>query len=136
MKILDVAWSDTMSIDITSLDNEHKILAQKFELFKLCSQTHEPMETLLNLFDDLIDSIRSHFAHEELILKNISYPGLLQHAKVHTAVLKKVVKHRDILSNSPNDDALQKTLLFLDGSIGGHLSVEDGKIRDFIHSGE
>lgn len=136
MKLADVAWSDTMSIGITSLDNEHKVLAQKLELLKLCSNMNEPMEALLNLFDDLIETLHIHLTHEELIFKNISYPGLKQHAQVHAAILKKIKNYRDQLSNSTNQDDFRKILLFLDASIGGHLSLEDAKVKDFIHRAE
>lgn len=133
MNVHDIAWSQEMNINITSIDHQHKQLAEKLTLLKICYKTNSNTDMFLNVFDDLIDLMREHFIHEEQIMNNIGYDDSEKHARVHANVLQKTMSYRGAFSEKTDQDQLARILKFLDGIISGHLSVEDRKIYDFMH---
>ncbi len=83
-------WKDAYSVRIDQIDGQHK------KLFRLAAQLHQATAAgnskavLAELFHDLIEYTKVHFAHEEQLMMRAGYPDLIPHQAEHAALLKKV----------------------------------------------
>ncbi len=132
MKVQDIAWTEDMNLDITTIDHQHKLLAEKFEILKACARSNAETKTILSIFDELLNLMNEHFIHEEKIMSNIAYPGLEKHALVHRSVIEKIRSFRCVFEQNHKEGVIS-SLKFLESSISGHLSHEDRKIYDYMH---
>ena len=85
-----MAWNDTYSVKVQTLDDQHK------RLFQILNELHHAMETgkgklvLSDLLNRLIGYTRSHFADEEKAMAAAKYPDLATHVAEHRELTKKV----------------------------------------------
>lgn len=85
-----VEWSDTYSVNIAEIDQEHQQLAQ------LTNELHEAMmegkakDVMSEVLDRLIQYALSHFATEERYFDLYDYPGAAQHKMKHAELVEQV----------------------------------------------
>lgn len=79
------AWQQSYSVGVRALDHQHR------KLLDLCVQcedlladegedAHERYHILLN---ELTEYVKSHFAYEEMLLRQCGYPKLAGHVEEH-----------------------------------------------------
>src|SRR5208283_341927 len=83
------AWNDREhSVGVNVFDAEHRHLAA------LMTRAHDFMQgspdhaKAAELMENLIQETRTHFAHEERLLKSAGYPDAAAHAEEHAALLE------------------------------------------------
>ncbi len=87
-----IKWNDTFSVQITAMDNQHQ------KLFELLNKLHDAMsqgkgrDTLPEVFNNLIEYTKSHFADEEALMKKYDYPGFNVHKNQHDKLIAQVVQ--------------------------------------------
>lgn len=86
-----LAWSDTYSVHVKSMDAQHK------QLVDLVNQLYESMKSgrgdqatnkILSL---LAGYTREHFTDEEKLMQANGFPGYLQHKALHDMLTRQVV---------------------------------------------
>jgi hemerythrin len=93
-----MTWSDSWSVQVKSLDEQHKMLVS------LINKLHDAMaagkghEVVGRVLDDLLDYTRKHFSHEEGMMRRHEYPDLANHARIHAEMVAKVVDLRTKVS--------------------------------------
>lgn len=90
-----VEWDPALSVGNTDIDNDHKKLLGMINQLQTAVhyQTDEAMiEQTLN---DLIDYTKYHFAREEKIMQDNSYPGFEDHKKQHDQMVTQVTRFID-----------------------------------------
>ena len=108
-----VQWNASYSVQVAAMDSQHQ------RLFELINKLHDAMgqgkgnETLPEIFENLIQYTKSHFAAEEALLIRYKYPDFPAHKKLHDDLIAKVIQ-------------LQKQFL------AGDLSVSI-QTRDFLN---
>jgi hemerythrin-like metal-binding protein len=132
MNVQDVAWTDDMSLDITSVDLQHKLLAEKLEVLKACVSSQNGSDMIIIVFDQLVSLLADHFEHEETIMRNIAYPEAHRHKMVHGSVLSKVLSYRSAFEEL-DEIRISSGVKFLERTLTSHLSAEDRKIYDYMH---
>lgn len=76
-----------MSTGITFLDGEHRMLIRCYrDLMRQVRHTMDP-SCFRQCFQSLKEQTRSHFAHEERVMRNIGYPGFHPHKIAHDKAL-------------------------------------------------
>jgi len=84
------AWAPNMSVGMARIDKEHK------GLFDMINQLHTAMlagrggEAIRPVVANLGEYMKSHFGHEEELLRMHGYPGLDDHIKRHAVFRSKV----------------------------------------------
>jgi hemerythrin-like metal-binding protein len=129
----DVVWSTKWAIGITSLDQEHKEIAQGLEVLKIAVEAPNSTEHAVELFISISALIASHFAREERIMENIGDPESAEHKKKHDHILQQLRRLQTLLSQKPNGENLAKTIDFLDAVVVHHVCEQDSKIREHLY---
>ena len=130
-------WCDDYSINIKSVDSEHKLL---FGIFNDLLQTIE-LETNPDFRKSLIVSsltqlrkhVSTHFESEEHFMQQNNYPALMEHQIEHRNLMVSIDEFinnykRDIVSF---DD---KIVFFLKDWLVRHIILTDFKIGQYINS--
>ncbi len=74
-----LSWSNSFSVGVELIDNQHKHL---FEILNSIPETHDPV-ALSKTYLELQKDTRKHFADEEKMMREIKYPKLEEHTKLH-----------------------------------------------------
>lgn len=83
-----LTWNHSYSVNVEELDRQH----QKF--FAMINSLHDAMssgqgkQVLGTILDGLVAYTKTHFAHEERLMKLYQYPGLNNHKSVHDAFVR------------------------------------------------
>jgi len=87
MENVDWGRSWDLSTGITFLDNEHRRLIRCYrDLVRHLRHTADPARFRV-CFQSLNEQTRTHFAHEERVMRSIGYPGFHAHKIAHDKVL-------------------------------------------------
>ncbi len=76
------------------IDREHAQILDTVNALNALLGTHAETERTNVLFDTLIEQCKDHFHHEERVLSDAEYPGLLDHVASHEHALNIMVKMR------------------------------------------
>lgn len=90
-----VEWSPALEVDDPEIDSHHRQAAE--ELNGLMEALERAPETLLDRFDAFIEHCRSHFAHEEALMKAHGFPALPVHQAEHERALAEFAEQRQRL---------------------------------------
>jgi len=124
-------WKESYSINIPQIDEHHKHLFSLLnELYGKCI-IRAPYPELRILFDSLIDYATYHFAEEERLMKENSFPGIEAHQKEHEKFTKRVVE-LDNDYHSEKDHIFLETAAFIHNWIQDHILKTDAEFGRFI----
>lgn len=128
-----MSWKDSLSVDIVSIDHEHRALADGIEAFfaRLRAGT-DRHGTVANL-DALIDAVARHFDHEERVMRNIALPDYALHRQLHAALLEEIRLFREEVHLGINDRPAEVIEHFLHSWLFKHITAEDQKIGDHLN---
>jgi len=84
-------WSDRLSVGVAQFDDEHKRLIVLINDLFDAVQAGRGRDALGRTLDELIDYTKTHFSHEEHLLKKFADPNFEAHKKEHEALAKQVV---------------------------------------------
>jgi len=121
-----VKWSESYSIGIKTIDDQHKELLNIVnDLFSHSSGNE--MEELLyfkEVIHQAVQYVKDHFQSEEKLLLKTKYPGYAEHKKAHdTFTLTVVTSAKDYQSGKRL--VLEKFAYFLRDWILSHIAVMD-----------
>lgn len=136
-----ITWSDDRRLGIEALDKQHKLLADCINrLMGECRQaeTDSPENTvnhgqaLARLIDELYTTTKSHFNHEEALMREENYPSYATHAREHLMLLAElkatVANGLKVDCASLNRDILNS----LKSWLIAHVSHSDRDFADFL----
>lgn len=91
-----VSWRSRYSVNIETIDDQHKkifdLLNKYFDgIFKGASTS-----SAIGILEDIIQTSRDHFFHEEDLMQLYEYPGLYSHKQIHDYFInemKDIQKH-------------------------------------------
>ena len=85
-----MAWTERMNVGIAQMDQEHQQLIVLInELFDAVQAGHG-RQALGPVLDAMIDYTKTHFAHEEALLRQYQFPTLESHKLEHDALARQV----------------------------------------------
>ena len=89
-----VSWSDSLSVGIEFLDNQHKHLIKLTnELYRAYIHGGNSLDTVFkDTMRRVADYVRLHFATEQKLFNLINYPESVEHKKEHDILVYKVIK--------------------------------------------
>ena len=89
-----VSWSDTFSVGVELIDEQHKGLldmVNNMHSHAAGNQTAE-LAYLKSIIDKMISYVKIHFATEEKIMMAAKYSGYAEHKKVHEGFIHAVAE--------------------------------------------
>jgi len=130
-----VEWNNSFSVQNADMDMQHQ------QLFGLLNQLHDAMshgkgrEVLPEVFEELIQYTKSHFASEELLMQKYNYPGLVIHKGQHEDLIVQVSKlQKQFLAG--DFSASMQTRDFLKQWLIEHIKRSDQKYGVFLNQKE
>ena len=83
-------WSDSFSVGILEIDNQHKTLIELINRIFLAALHREHWSSISEILDILVDYTRTHFLLEEKLMRAASYAGLAEHQQEHRLFVEKI----------------------------------------------
>ncbi|MCX8025331.1 MAG: bacteriohemerythrin [Thermanaerothrix sp.] len=126
-------WNPIYSIGVEQYDEQHK------RLFAIAQKLYEAMSAgqgrtvLNNIFDELVDYTRTHFASEETLMERYNYPDYAPHRQQHEELTQQVLELRERFRNG--QIALSITVMnFLKDWLRNHIYDSDKRYGQFLNS--
>jgi len=124
-------WTPEYSLHVPAIDREHRLV------FDFVNRLHQAMldgkgkDILKPLFGEVVQYAASHFVHEEKLMADIHYPGILEHAQQHSALAGKVQEFVGRYERGEATLTIELTL-FLADWVKRHVMTTDQRLGEFI----
>ncbi|MEA2074056.1 MAG: hemerythrin family protein [Campylobacterota bacterium] len=128
-----IHWSENFAIKNEEIDKDHKILFKIANDAFLMSQEGADKTKLKEVITKLLDYFKSHFEHEENFMKEINYPRIEHHQKLHHSIIELTNR---LLKGIPSMDTKTFELelaLFVEKHLVTHIEYDDMKIKHFLN---
>ncbi len=122
-----IVWSDSYKIGVPKIDNQHRQLFDLLEALRLSLPRGLQNAAVGAALKALVDYTQTHFAEEELFMRQIKFERLEEHAKLHRDLVGEVVAILQRLKSDEDYSALD-LIAFLKHWIVDHMIDEDTKI--------
>ncbi len=126
-----VEWSDTLSVGIEEIDEQHKVLVD------LVNQMHEAIhqrhgsDVVIGILGTLAEYTRIHFAVEESLMRILNYPGYEQHKEIHEELLHTVQDLQEKVASGKRSIGFE-LMHFLKTWLTKHIMEEDMQYSGFF----
>ncbi len=98
----DFTWRDEFLIGIQGMDDEHRNILTLHDALREALQAKDSSAILARI-EQLGDAIKTHFVHEEELMRRAGYTGLENHREVHQLLLRRV----DAMQRMARDEQLE-----------------------------
>jgi len=126
-----ITWSEDLSVNIPSIDAQHKKLVELVNRLHDATIAHEGDQSKKKILDELIDYTKTHFANEEKLMSTHQYPAFSTHKKEHDRLTRQVMFiYRNFTAGQP---VLTVTFMnFLKDWIADHIKGSDKKYGPYL----
>jgi len=132
-----ITWDDSYSVNNADIDAQHKKwieIHNKLDHILLNGSNNEVSNAVVDTLQAMQEYVNYHFRQEEQYMKEINYPDLVAHRRLHTDFddylysYKRKIRSGELVLNSELMSILKKWLL-------NHIMQEDQKYRAFLDNG-
>jgi hemerythrin-like metal-binding protein len=89
-----ITWDDSLSVDVTEIDEDHRRLVDLFNLLVDAVADDEPSAYIDALLKELISCTDWHFKHEERLMLHYNYSELEGHRAEHQDLIDSALQLR------------------------------------------
>ena len=130
---MKVEWQEYLSVGVEEIDQQHKLLFDKYNAFFSAYYEGRGNEEVVRLLRFLEEYVAIHFADEENLQLRIGFPDYQNHRKQHRELIRKVAELKERIKNEGADaNLLPSAGLLMTGWLIGHISVMDRAIGRFM----
>jgi hemerythrin-like metal-binding protein len=87
-----INWSRSYSVGVSQMDKEHQRLIDIINNLYSAMRSGRSKDAIGSILDELIDYTKTHFAHEEKLMKESNYDGFDEQKRSHEALIAQVVE--------------------------------------------
>lgn len=131
MLVKDLVWSNTLSIYVPEVDEDHRRLVDLFNLFMHAVADGKGPDYQEAVLEELIACTAWHFRHEERLMVRYAYPDLDAHRDEHQELLEGVDELRQKFVDAGRQ-ATSEDIEFLEHWLVAHILATDMKLGDFL----
>ena len=133
--VLMTYWKDTLLIGVPEIDDQHKKLVGAIDALMEACAKGQGRVVIGNTLKFVLNYTKEHFAAEEKLQAQYSYPDINAHKRQHTQFIASAsALMDDFEENGPNIALVGKINKTLIDWLVNHITAEDKKIGDFIKS--
>ena len=128
-----IIWDDKFSVGIEWIDKQHR---QIINMINTLLDNYNSLDSSSDQLHDLLNAMtgyfRNHFDNEEKFLKEIAFPELEKHNKLHFDYIDKTVDlNFDVMAKKDNiSNEMMKFLIYW---WKNHILIEDMKYKEYIN---
>lgn len=126
------SWTPALDVKVEFLNEEHRVLITRMNHIARQNKISLSKDTLITLFEELIQFTRQHFDDEEKYLSSIQYPKLDQHARIHNQLIEKLNQYRDEFRKAVQGRFPESVFDFFRTWITTHILIVDKEYANFI----
>ncbi len=127
-----LVWNENMSVGVAGLDVHHKRLILLVRDLNDAMLAGKGKDVLGNIFSDLINYTKTHFAAEEKYFDQFGYPASDFHKQEHRRLVQKVTDFQKQFEDGKIGLSLQ-VMDFLSDWLLNHIQKEDKKYGSFFN---
>ncbi len=126
-----VEWSETMSVGVTVVDDDHKVLVDLINRVADSVRAGDEQDVVGSALNTLVAYTRYHFTREERLMEACGYPQVAAHRLLHEDLAGQVSRlHRRYLEDSRSVIGAE-FMAFLREWLIDHILVEDMDYRAY-----
>lgn len=123
---MDIIWCDRYAIGHPVIDEEHQTL---FRLARAFADATD-QKTLQTVTMQLYRHTRSHFAHEEDLMRTLQYPGYREHAEQHNRMITRLNEISALIGRNENHRAALES--WVNDWVVQHIAQEDAQLLTYM----
>ncbi|MCX6835592.1 MAG: bacteriohemerythrin [candidate division Zixibacteria bacterium] len=128
-----IDWEDRYRIGHEAIDNQHRRFFELINNLQQQASAGSGRDATILAMNSLANYALEHFADEEELMDQISFPGLIQHRRRHYSFASKVADMA-LEWGKGNETSIDDILLFLKEWLLGHILTEDMQIGEALKS--
>lgn len=129
MAFLD--WTDSLSVGFRLLDTDHKRLIELVNKLHDASEQGQGSASLLAVIDALIDYSKTHFIHEETLMRKTAYPQFIPHKIEHDRLIRQIEDMRKRFA-AGQIGLSRDTIVFIRTWLCDHIIKVDRSLGDWL----
>ncbi len=126
-------WTESYSVNVAALDEQHRRLFDIVNELDRALRAGEGGAALKAVLQKLTNYAAEHFATEESLMAQHSFPGLASHRRYHEEFREKLAEFLDA-HRAAKAGAPVEVLLFMQGWLKQHLLKTDKQYSDFLNA--
>jgi hemerythrin len=127
-------WTPDLSVGVEAIDNQHKELIRRMNVF-FQSMEGDDKQKVLDMLGFLGEYVVAHFRDEEALQVRYNYPGYADHRKMHQEFMKSVgVMTEDIKNKGFTVASKAMVGMTLTNWLTLHIRRADKAVGDYIRS--
>lgn len=125
------SWNEDLSVNIDSIDEQHKKLIVMINDFYNNVSTRSSKENISILIAAMKKYTLEHFSYEEKYMKQFGYPDYEEHKKEHDSFVTRVSEIEKMFLEGKHFVSLEATV-FIKDWLKDHIQGADMKYSDFF----
>ncbi|MBI2725517.1 MAG: hemerythrin family protein [Polaromonas sp.] len=123
---MNIEWQDSYCIDNDRIDAQHRqLFAQANAVFEMNGQAGQRLAIM-----QLYAHIRTHFADEEALMREVKFPEYMSHRQLHNDMLARMNAISASIGRKHATD--EEVRSFMTEWLLGHIAQEDAKIAAYV----
>lgn len=124
-------WNENLSVCIPEIDAEHRHFMQLINELNEAIVGRMGVAQIKNCMHAIIIDAKAHFAHEEALFREWSYPDAEEHAHRHAEIMQALHEIMGYFQHDGLEYELIEAGLKVKAALIEHLLSEDMKYRDY-----
>jgi hemerythrin-like metal-binding protein len=127
----DLVWSDTLSVEVREVDDDHRRLVDLFNLLNHAVNEGSDARYIGILMEELVNCTAWHFSHEERLMLKHGFEGFEEHKEEHEELLagaRELQQRLQQEGRSISDDDVE----FLEHWLTAHILTTDMKMGAYL----
>jgi len=130
--MIGMKWDESLSVKITSIDNQHKVLITMINNLQNALISGEASSVLNGVLKKLADYIDSHFRFEERLFSQHGYPDQTAHIQKHHEFEAEVKRIAEGFAQGTNFMASADLMTLLTQWLVKHIKGTDQSYSQFM----
>ena len=131
---MSIKWDKRLKLGISFMDTEHEDILNKMKRVIENIDYQLPSDEDVDKYIELEEMISLHFNHEELLMRQYTYPDMNDHLKAHEKIQTRISRFKEKYYTTGFDESDLKRI---DSEVNYlfkvHLLEDDRDLEVFVH---